>query len=237
MNDKTQPPAPKPAATILLLRDGKPNLEVFMVVRHHQIDFASGELVFPGGKADPQDFAEALIPFLSGHSDDSDQRAAQVSAIREAFEECGILLARELGSQEIISGERLATLQTFREPMNKGELSLLDFLQQQQLQLACDELTHFAHWITPPMMPKRFDTHFYLATAPADHIVVCSGELLNPLETYTLDQLDRWAKAEASDETVMIRTPEEINDPKSRPLGREMITWRFRIKNCKNLYQ
>ncbi len=72
-------------------------------------------------------------------------------------------------------------------------------------------------------------------TAPADHIVVCSGELLNPLETYTLDQLDRWAKAEASDETIMIRTPEEINDPSSRPIGREMITWRFRINNARDV--
>ncbi|NCF34619.1 MAG: NUDIX hydrolase [Proteobacteria bacterium] len=175
MNDKTQAPEPKPAATILLLRDGTANLEVFMVVRHHQIDFASGALVFPGGKADPQDFAEALIPHLRGQEDDSDMRAAQVSAIREAFEECGILLARELGSDNIISGERLASLQEFREPMNKGDISLLDFLQQQKLQLACDQLTHFAHWITPPMMPKRFDTHFYLVTAPDDHIALHDG--------------------------------------------------------------
>ena len=72
-------------------------------------------------------------------------------------------------------------------------------------------------------------------TVPADHLVVCSGELLNPLETYTLDQLDRWAKAEASDETIMIRTPEEINDPGSRPIGREMITWRFRIDNARDV--
>ena len=204
MNDKTQPPAPKPAATILLLRDGKPNLEVFMVVRHHQIDFASGALVFPGGKADPQDFAEALIPFLSGHSDDSDQRAAQVSAIREAFEECGILLARELGSQEIISGERLATLQTFREPMNKGELSLLDFLQQQQLQLACDELTHFAHWITPPMMPKRFDTHFYLATAPADHIALHDG--YESVDSVWIEPMEAVQEANSGKRTIIFPT-------------------------------
>ena len=55
---------PKPAATILLLRPGKNSLEVFMVVRHHQIDFASGALVFPGGKADPQDFEDSLMPHL-----------------------------------------------------------------------------------------------------------------------------------------------------------------------------
>ena len=93
------------------------------------------------------------------------------------------------------------------------------------------------------ILPYTGQGEFYLEygdfnvniTVPADHIVVCSGELLNPLETYTLDQLDRWAKAEASDETVMIRTPEEINDPNSRPLGREMITWRFRINNARDV--
>ena len=66
MSDKPSPSEPKPAATILLLRDGSAGMEVFMVVRHHQIDFASGALVFPGGKADPQDFDDALIRFLHG---------------------------------------------------------------------------------------------------------------------------------------------------------------------------
>ena len=72
-------------------------------------------------------------------------------------------------------------------------------------------------------------------TAPSDHIVVCSGELLNPLETYTLDQLDRWAQAESSDETVMIRRPEEIKDPSTRPSGKKMTTWRFKIENARDV--
>ena len=72
-------------------------------------------------------------------------------------------------------------------------------------------------------------------TVPSDQIVLCSGELINPLETYTLDQLDRWAQAEGSDETVMIRTPEEINDPNSRPVGRDMITWRFKMENTRDI--
>jgi len=72
-------------------------------------------------------------------------------------------------------------------------------------------------------------------TAPSDHIVVCSGELLNPLETYTLDQLDRWAQAESSDETVMIRTPEEIKDPSTKPSGKKMTTWRFKIENARDV--
>jgi 8-oxo-dGTP pyrophosphatase MutT (NUDIX family) len=175
MTDKDQPATPVPAATILLLRPGSTGLEVFMVVRHHQIDFASGALVFPGGKADPQDFDDALIPHLSGASSDRDMRGAQVSALREAFEECGILLAHEQGTSTIIDGARLASLQHYRQPMNAGEVSLIDFLQREQLVLACAELTRFAHWITPPMMPKRFDTHFYLAHAPHDHVALHDG--------------------------------------------------------------
>ena len=199
---------PKPAATILLLRPGKENLEVFMVVRHHQIDFASGALVFPGGKADPQDFDDALIPYLRGAETDTDMRAAQVSAIREAFEECGILLAREAGADNIISGERLAALQSAREPMNKGDILLLDFLQNEKLELACDALTHFAHWITPPMMPKRFDTHFYLAIPPADHIAVHDG--YESVDSVWIDPADAIAGAENGKYTIIFPTLRNI---------------------------
>ena len=62
-----------------------------------------------------------------------------------------------------------------RDPLNNGEVSIGDFLKDNDLRLACDKLTHFAHWITPDMMPKRFDTHFYLAEAPADHLAVHDG--------------------------------------------------------------
>jgi 8-oxo-dGTP pyrophosphatase MutT (NUDIX family) len=164
-----------PAATIMLLRPADEGMEVFMVVRHHQIDFASGALVFPGGKADPQDFDDALLPYINGAAPDTDMRAIQVSAIREAFEECGVLLAREHGSSELISGARLGQLEHYREPLNSGEVALLDFLRDEKLVLACDCLTHFAHWITPEMMPKRFDTHFYLALAPHDHVALHDG--------------------------------------------------------------
>lgn len=169
-------PAPAvPSATILMLRDSPNGLEVFMVVRHHQIDFASGALVFPGGKADAADFDPALDPYLDGAMDGADMRAIQVASIREAFEECGVLLARPEGSDAIISGERLARLEPFRDRLHKGELTILEFLQRESLRLACDTLVHFAHWVTPEMMPKRFDTHFFLAAAPADHLAVHDG--------------------------------------------------------------
>src|SRR5260221_14786458 len=85
--------APRPAATVLLLRDGAAGLEVFMVVRHYAIDFASGALVFPGGSVDPgdHDLAAQVGRCAAGAT------ALHVAAIRETFEECGVLLARPHG--------------------------------------------------------------------------------------------------------------------------------------------
>ena len=133
MSNITEPANPVPAATILLLRPSDKNLEVFMVVRHHQIDFASGALVFPGGKADSQDFDDALIPLISTPNPDPDMRGAEVSALREAFEECGILLAYTQGTQNMIDGEKLESIQHYREPLNSGEILLKDFLEKEEL--------------------------------------------------------------------------------------------------------
>ena len=164
---------PVAAATILLLRDGAQGLEVFMVVRHHQIDFASGALVFPGGKVDPQD-ADAhviarLAPYAGATPEQSRLRAA---AIREAFEESGILLARHPGGGAPVASE---TLDAWRRGLNGRTLTLPEMLAAGDLQLASDDLAHFAHWITPPMMPKRFDTHFYLARVPTDQVAGHDG--------------------------------------------------------------
>ena len=96
MNDKVVTPVA--AATIMLLRDGPDGMEVFMVVRHHKIDFASGALVFPGGKVDPQDTDARVLARLSPYAKAScDQSTLRAAAIREAFEESGILLARRNG--------------------------------------------------------------------------------------------------------------------------------------------
>ena len=207
MSEKTIAPA-VPSATILLLReDEQDGLEVFMVVRHHQIDFASGALVFPGGKADEQDFDDALIPYLAGASEAPAMRAIEVSAIREVFEECGILLAyTEAGS--LIDGARLAELQHCREALNDGSLTLKSFVESERLRLACDQLVHFAHWITPEMMPKRFDTHFYLATAPDDQLAVHDG--YESVDSVWIIPAQAMADAAAGTRTVIFPTLRNI---------------------------
>jgi 8-oxo-dGTP pyrophosphatase MutT (NUDIX family) len=204
----SEPAEPVPAATILMLRDSADGLEVFMVVRHHQIDFASGALVFPGGKADPADFEPAMAPRLEGAAEDADMRAMQVAAIREAFEECGVLLARPAGSTELIDGARLAALEPFRDRLHGGEISIGQFLEDEDLHLACDRLIHFAHWVTPPMVPKRFDTHFFLAEAPADHLAVHDGH--ESVDSVWLTPAEALADAAAGRRTVIFPTVRNI---------------------------
>ena len=168
---------PLPSATVMLLRDGADGLEVFMVVRHHQIDFASGALVFPGGKVDPGDSAVAVRGRCRGVDALGEAELAyRVCAIREAFEECGVLLARPQGQEELVGAERLATLdRKYRHDLEKGVIGIGRMTEQEDLELACDLLVPFAHWITPTPMPKRFDTHFFLANAPADQLAVHDG--------------------------------------------------------------
>ncbi len=161
---------PVPAATILLLRDAPGGLEVFMVKRHHQIDFVAGALVFPGGKVEKGDADAELNEFFDGGETWTDtMRAMGAGAIREAFEESGILLARDARHGGFVTSERLEDLQHYRKLLDKREAVLADVLRKEKLRLALDQLVHFAHWITPANMPKRFDTHFFLASSPIGH--------------------------------------------------------------------
>ncbi len=81
-------------------------------------------------------------------------RALGAAAIREAFEESGILFARPEGGEALVSAERLEALSPYRHRLEKHELSLLDFVRAEKLRLAFDRLAHFAHWITPKMIAQ-----------------------------------------------------------------------------------
>jgi 8-oxo-dGTP pyrophosphatase MutT (NUDIX family) len=161
---------PVPAATILLVRDAPDGIEVFMVKRHHQIDFISGALVFPGGKVESGDGDPALRELMDGAGAwPAEMRALGAAAIREAFEESGILLARDAATGDFVHEERLSGLDRYRHALEKREISLVEMLRAEGLRLALDQLVRFAHWITPEHMPKRFDTHFFIAPSPVGH--------------------------------------------------------------------
>ena len=158
MNDPAQPVTPKPAATIILLRDGNSGLEVLILRKASGKHFASGALVFPGGKVDAADtaFADNIGEERNELSD------LKIAAIREMYEECGIALVREQGIEKLLDATGVATYQDTYE-----NASILEMAAAVPLGLATDRLTHFAHWITPPGRPKRFDTHFFVAPAPS----------------------------------------------------------------------
>ena len=166
----------RPAATIMLLRDGPDGIEVFMVVRHHAIEFAAGALVFPGGRVEESDLELAAGGCPNPARLDTEALASRVAAIRETFEECGVLLARPLGSDGLIDAATLTRLEDqHRAALNAGSIGFDAVLGSEGLLPAPDLLVHFAHWITPSTQPKRYDTHFFLAEAPIEHLAVHDG--------------------------------------------------------------
>lgn len=124
-----------------------------MTTRHAAAGFAGGALVFPGGKVDP---ADARLGAREPHDAATIRK---IAAIRETYEEAGILMARAAGSPGLVSHHELAEL-----PRPSPALEAM--LDSGRIVLATDALVPFAHWITPKDRPKRFDTWFFLAAAP-----------------------------------------------------------------------
>ena len=161
----------RPAATILLLRD-QPGFEVLMVKRHHQIDFAAGALVFPGGKSHAGDHDPAWVDHAIGWESVGDDGAPlRIAAIREAYEEAGVLLARDAQGETYV-GEAAIDV---RAAVAEDRVAFLDAVRDLGLKLDLAALTVFARWITPPLMAKRFDTWFYVAHAPLAQLAICDG--------------------------------------------------------------
>src|SRR3712207_4097826 len=138
-----------------------------MVVRHREIEFAGGALVFPGGRVEEADGALAGDDPLGGF---------RIAGIRETFEECGVLLARPRGGAALVpAGTLLAIEDRHRAALGRGERGLAEGLGGEGVEAASEGLVHFPHWITPASRPKRFDTQFFLAAAPVDQLAVHDG--------------------------------------------------------------
>lgn len=179
--DPSSPPI-RPAATVMVVRDGPDPvapLEVLMVRRNLRSDFVGGAYVFPGGGVDPGDRTPELWGRCAGRDDavasallgvDSGGLAYWVAALRECFEEAGLLLAYDpLG--ELLSLADPAVEGRFahlRAELNAGRLGFGELCRRQGLRLATDRLHYFAHWITPEGAPRRYDTRFFVTAAPPD---------------------------------------------------------------------
>ncbi|MFT6579961.1 MAG: 8-oxo-dGTP pyrophosphatase MutT (NUDIX family) [Alphaproteobacteria bacterium] len=196
----------EPASTVLMVRDGEQGLEVFMVVRHPKIEFASGALVFPGGRVDPEDSDAPLIARCAGRDNfDIETLALRVAAIRETFEEAGILLARRAGESDLITGADFdAVYKKYRMALHGGDITMLEIAEAEDLELACDLLIPFAHWITPKQIRKRFDTHFFVVAAPKAQTAVHDGS--ESVDSIWIRPNDAVAEGEAGRQSVMFPT-------------------------------
>ena len=181
MKSETSVITAEPAATVTLIRDAPRGVEVLMLRRSLSLAFMPGAHVFPGGALDAADDTPELHALCVGRDDAAASRALGiargglaywVAAIREAFEEAGILLAYDAGGDIVpLSAETAERYRAHRRALDEGRGDFAAFTLGEGLRLAADRLHYFGHWITPVGAPRRYDTRFFIAIAPENQEV------------------------------------------------------------------
>ena len=192
---------PRPAATLILVRDASDGMEVFMIRRTQSAAFMGGAHVFPGGGVDASDASAELAAHCEGLDDAEASRLLGVergglaywtAAVRECFEEAGLLLAHDAEGRyaDLNDEQHVSVYAEWRESVRAGRATLADLCRERGLRLAAGRLAYYSHWITQPGRPRRYDTRFFVAEAPAaqtashdnsetvDHLWVRPGEAL-----------------------------------------------------------
>jgi len=187
---------PRDAATVILLREGRGRndrrFEVLMVLRNSRSAFVPSSYVFPGGRVEEEDClrdmeclcTESDLPrarrMLEGVSPPERGLGIWIAAVRETFEEVGLLFARR-GDGSFLSpdqGDTGRSFRAYREAMSGGEISFEGVLRREGLTLALDRLHYFSHWITPELSPIRYDTRFFVAEVPPGQEALHDGDEL-----------------------------------------------------------
>lgn len=164
------------AATVLLVRDAPGGVEVFMQQRHAAADFG-GMYVFPGGKVDPADSHGEVAAFCDGVDDriasaqlglPDGGLAFWIAALRECFEECGVLLAHDARDLPVDPAAAPARFHAYQQQLRDGGIGLADICRAEGMRLSVQRMLYFSHWITPEGPPRRYDTRFFIAEVAAD---------------------------------------------------------------------
>ena len=169
---------PRPAATLILVRDAAAGMEVFMIRRTESAAFMGGAHVFPGGGVDAKDASAELAEHCHGLDDVEASRllglergglAYWAAAVRECFEEAGLLLAHDAEGEyaDLNEAQRAPIFAQWRESVRAGRATLAELCREQELRLAAGRMAYYSHWITQPGRPRRYDTRFFVAEAPA----------------------------------------------------------------------
>jgi 8-oxo-dGTP pyrophosphatase MutT (NUDIX family) len=210
------------AATVMLVRDA-PELEVFMLRRNLEADFMGGAYVFPGGAVDVDDRAPELLARCHGRDDAAASAALGlpagglgfwVAAVREAFEEAGVLLARSAATGRPVDLDdpaRAARIDVARRSVGRGERPFLEVVSEEDLLLDAGALHLFSHWITPAGAPRRYDTWFFGAAAPHGHAYLHDeSETVASVWVQPGDALDRAERGELELIFPTIRSLEQL---------------------------
>jgi 8-oxo-dGTP pyrophosphatase MutT (NUDIX family) len=231
------------AATVMLIRDaldgdGRPAVEVCMLRRNLASEFVAGAYVFPGGSVDPADRGDAAEELCRGLSDaqasevlgvDSGGLAFWVAALRECFEEAGVLLAQPRDTADgtdLLDTSDPAVRTRFeahRLEINEGRTGLLDVCRTEELVLAADTVHYVSHWITPELAPKRFDTRFFVTAAPAGQIAHHDeGETIATIWVRPDDALARF---EAGEIELLPPTIDNLGKLAAHASTEEVMAW------------
>ena len=241
-----QPVVPAPAATLVLLRDrAAGGFEVLLMQRHHASKFAAGDFVFPGGKLESDDNPDDAVQWCTGldlagaartlglEQAPATALAYWVGAIRETFEEAGVLLATTAdGAPVRLPAARIAD---YRRAIQADNRAFWSMIKTEKLRLATDRLVYFAHWITPDGLPLRFDTRFFAAPMPEGQEAVGDDhEMISLRWLAPREALDAHARGELSLRNPTVRNLMLLDGVSAsaaldRLRGREVMTIRPKV--------
>lgn len=200
--------SPRPAATVITVRDAPNGYEILMLRRNLQSDFVGGAYVFPGGRVDDADADPAAQRRTFGLDDAEASRrlslesgglAYYVACLRELFEEAGLLIACDLDGEPIrvTDDESVRRLAASRRALNAGELDFTVMMEREGFLLDLRNLEYVAHWVTPVGPPRRYDTRFFVALAPTSQVATHdAGETVADRWLRPVDALAAHARGE-----------------------------------------
>lgn len=222
----SEPPvAPRPAATIVLMRDVEPGIEILLLKRSRSAGFVPGAYVFPGGRVDASDATEDTLSRMDGLTPEAAAErlelpnadppaiAYYLAALREAFEETGILIGSGPDGEPPRTAAADPTVDAVRDDLMEDRVTFAEVLDRLQCRIDGTSVEYLAHWVTPLPEPRRFDTRFFAARVPAgSEPIVDPREMTDALWIAPADALERSDNGELPMIFPTIKTLEHLSD-------------------------
>ena len=220
--DPTDPPEPRPSATIVLMRDGPDGLEALLMKRRREAGFVPGAFVFPGGRVDDADADAALAELCDGPTASEPAFPYWVAAVREAFEETGLLLAVADGAP-VPPAASSPAVDELRDALLEDRITLADVLDRLGARIDLSAVAYLARWITPVVEPRRYDTRFFAAAVPSDSVALADPrEMVEAVWLAPAQALRRFAEGALPMVFPTVRTLEDL---KAFDTAADAVAW------------